>query len=143
MKDRLEDQLKWYSDKANENKKRYHASQIIIIIAGALVPIVNVMSLEVDVIIRIISSILGGMIIGITGIIQLKKYQENWIQYRSTEEMLKKEKFMYLNNAGEYSNSDNDEQKLKLLVERVESIISNQNVTFFVTHAEKSNADKT
>ena len=137
MKDRVEDQLNWYSDKASENKKKYYASQTIIIIAGALVPIVNVIPLDVDMIIRIISSVLGGIVIGITGIIQLKKYQENWINYRSTEEMLKKEKFMFLNNAGEYSNGDNDEQKLKLLVERVESIISNQNVTFFVTHSEK------
>ena len=136
LKDRIDDQLEWYRDKANTSKKRFHASQIVIIIAGALVPIVNSVPMDDANGIRLISSILGGIILGISGILQLKKYQENWVQYRSTEEVLKKEKFLFLNNAGEYANMD-DASKHRLLVERVESIISNQNVNFFVSHSEK------
>ena len=129
IKDRLEDQRKWYGHKANENKKKHHILQILIISSGALIPIINSIP-YLDVETRIISSILGGIVIIITGMTQLKKYQENWIQYRTTEEILKKEKFLYLNNAGEYSNLNEDE-KHQLLVERTESVISNQNVNFF------------
>ena len=137
IKDRLEEQQKWYERKASENKTKHHILQIIIISSGALIPIINSIPYS-DIGVRIISSILGGIVIVITGMIQLKKYQENWIQYRTTEEILKKEKFLYLNSAGEYSNLD-EEEKHQLLVERTESVISNQNVNFFVTHNEKTN----
>ena len=137
IKDRLEEQQKWYEGKASENKTKHHILQIIIISSGALIPIINSIP-YLDVETRIFSSILGGIIIIITGMTQLKKYQENWIQYRTTEEILKKEKFLYLNNAGEYSNLA-DEEKHTRLVERTESILSNQNVNFFVTHNEKNN----
>ena len=137
IKDRLEEQQKWYEGKASENKTKHHILQIIIISSGALIPIINSIPYS-DIEVRIISSILGGIVIIITGMIQLKKYQENWIQYRTTEEIIKKEKFLYLNNAGDYSNLDDDE-KHRLLVERTELVISNQNVNYFSTHSEKTN----
>ena len=137
IKDRLEQQQKWYERKASENKTKHHILQIIIISSGALIPIINSIPYS-DIEVRIVSSILGGIVIIITGMIQLKKYQENWIQYRTTEEILKKEKFLYLNNAGEYSNLD-DNEKHRVLVERIEATISNQNVNFFATHSEKTN----
>ena len=45
----------------------------------------------------IISSVLGGIIAVVIGISQLEKYQENWILYRTTTELLKKEKYFYEN----------------------------------------------
>lgn len=138
-KDRLDDQIDWYSDRATENKRKFHGYQIIIIIASVLIPIINAIdfaTLET----RVISSILGGVIMGITSILQLKKHHENWIMYRSTEEALKKEKYTFENNAGAYSGLKEDE-KHALLVEKVESIISNQNVSFFVTHRAKPKTD--
>ena len=43
--------------------------------------------------------------------------------YRTSTELLKKEKFFFENSAGEYSNLV-DKEKNELLVERVESIVS-------------------
>jgi len=57
----------------------------------------------------------------VTGLTQLEKYQENWILYKTSSELLKKEKYFYENGVGEYSNADQRERN-KLLVERVESI---------------------
>jgi len=132
VKNRLESQIEWYSKKASENKSRFHTLQIIIIIIGALISVVNVIDFaELEV--RIISAIFGATITILTGIIQLIKYHENWIMYRSTEEVLKKEKYSYLNEVGEYSGLASD-IRLKRLVENVESIISNQNVVYFITH---------
>jgi len=132
VKNRLDDQIDWYSKNATKNKSRFHGFQIAVIIIGAIIPLVNLVDFAPTEI-RIISSILGVIIVGVSGILQLKKYHENWISYRSTEEALKKEKYTYENNAGEYSGLD-EEKKLKLLVENVESTISNQNVVFFITH---------
>ncbi len=134
-KDRLDGQIEWYSKKATNNKKKFHGYQVLIIIASALIPIINTIDFG-NVETKLPSSILGGIIIGITSILQLKKHHENWMVYRSTEEALKKEKYTFENNAGTYSGLNEDE-KHKLLVEKVESIISNQNVSFFITHRVK------
>lgn len=132
LSDRLENQIAWYSKKATNNKFRFHFLQMMILIIGAAIPIVNIIDFA-PFETRIISSILGSITVTITGIIQLKKYHENWMMYRSTEEALKKEKHTYQNEVGEYSGLT-PEERLKRLVENVESMISNQNVVYFVTH---------
>lgn len=116
--DRLEEQIKWHSQKARYNKQKFRLYQIIILIASAIIPIVNVINFT-DLPTRVSSSIMAGIIAVATGITQLEKYQENWILYRTSTELLKKEKYFFENNAGEYSNLS-DVEKNKLLVERVD-----------------------
>ena len=129
---RLDEQLKWHSKKARSNKLRYRLYQIIIMIISAIIPLVNLIDgLEFQT--RIVSSLLGASILVITGITQLEKYQENWIVYRTTAELLKKEKYFYQNSAGEYTNLD-DSSKRKLLVERVENLISSETNKYFTIH---------
>jgi hypothetical protein len=132
IKERLEDQIKWHGSKARETKKKYHILQVIIIITSALVPIVNTVGPAEDWL-RIISSVLGGIIVIATSLSQLHKYQENWILYRTTAELLKKEKYLYLNCAGDYSGLGLDEKK-KSLVERVELIVSSETSKYFAIH---------
>jgi hypothetical protein len=132
---RLEEQIKWHSKKARQNKSRFRLYQIIVIFAGAIIPIVNVIDF-VDLQTRIISSVLGGVIAVVTALSQLEKYQENWILYRTTAELLKKEKYFYENGVGEYSNLDEPQRK-KLLVERVESIVSSETSKYFTVHQPK------
>jgi Protein of unknown function (DUF4231) len=133
-KDRLEKQIKWHSEKAHHNKRRFRMYEVIVIFAGAVIPIVNIVDLEPTT--RIISSILGGLVAIVTGISQLEKYQENWILYRTTSELLKKEKYYYENEVGEYSNQ-NEPLRKKLLVERVESIVSSETSKYFSVHQPK------
>jgi hypothetical protein len=77
IKERLDDQLKRHGSRARENKKKFQMLQVIIIITGALVPIVNSIGPGGDWL-RIISSVLGGIIVIITSLIQLHKYQEHF-----------------------------------------------------------------
>jgi Protein of unknown function (DUF4231) len=121
---RLQEQIKWYSQKARHNKLRFRTYQIIIIIAGSIIPVVNVGGFT-DLSTRIISSIIGGIILVAIGITLLEKYHENWILYRITAESLKKEKYYFEVGAGEYSDLGIIE-KDKLLVKRVESIVSSE-----------------
>jgi hypothetical protein len=131
--DRLEKQRQRYSKKARQNKLRYRFYQIIIMIISANIPIINLIDL-VDLQTRIVSSILGTTILIITGITQLEKYQEYWIIYRTSAELLKKEKYFFENDAGDYANLPDENAKRKLLVERVESLISSETNKYFTIH---------
>jgi hypothetical protein len=132
LEGRLKEQLDYHSRASRDNKKKFYALQFVIIITGALVPIVNVIIPGGD-LLRLTSSILGGIIIVVTALLQLHKYQENWIVFRTTQELLKKEKFLYLNDAGDYAGLD-DEMKKRLLVERVESLVSSETSKYFAIH---------
>lgn len=112
-------------------------NEIKIIIVGAIIPIVNVLDFA-DLQTRIVSSILGATVVIITGLTQLEKYQENWIIYRTTTELLKKEKYFYENEVGDYTDLDESKRK-KLLVERVESIVSSETSKYFTVHQPKQN----
>jgi Protein of unknown function (DUF4231) len=134
LEGRLKDQLDYHSTQSKKNKKRFYALQFVIIITSALVPIVNVINPEgAGVELRLTSSILGGIIVVITAVMQLHKYQENWILFRTTQELLKKEKFLYLNDAGDYAGLDSEKKK-RLLVERVESLVSAETSRYFAIH---------
>ena len=130
--------MDWHAKKATENKKLFYGFQTVIIITAALIPIINLIdfaSFET----RVISSILGGVVVGVTSILQLKKHHENWIQYRSTEELLKREKYLFECEVGPYDNLD-EKERCKKLVERIESTLSNQNDQFFSAHQEHNNS---
>jgi Protein of unknown function (DUF4231) len=129
---RLEKQIEWHSNKAKYNKLRFRQVQIITLVASAIIPIINVANIA-DLQTRIISSILGGIIVVTTGLTHLEKYQENWILYRTIAELLKKEKYFFENSIGEYSNPS-EIAKNKLLVERVESIVSAETSKYFTIH---------
>lgn len=88
-----------------------------------------------------ISSIIGGLIVVITGVTQLEKYQENWILYRTTTELLKKERYFYENNVGDYTD---EKERNKILVERVESIVSAETSKYFTIHqpSQKGNGQR-
>jgi LPS O-antigen subunit length determinant protein (WzzB/FepE family) len=59
-----------------------------------------------------------------TTVIKTFKYQENWINYRTTCETLRKEKHFYTAKINEY---DSAEDKEALFVDRVEALISREN----------------
>jgi len=129
---RLEDQITWYSQKAQHNKIRFRLCQVMILVAGSIIPIINVAGFG-DIATRITSSVIGALIVIATGVTQLEKYQENWMIYRTTSELLKKEKYFFENSAGEYSKIE-EEDKKKLLVERVEGIVSSETSKYFTIH---------
>jgi nicotinamide riboside transporter PnuC len=80
--ERLQKEIDWHSKRAKDNKTKFRICQIIILVAGATIPIINVASIMDSQ--RIISSVIGGLIVIVTGLTQLEKYQENWILYRTT-----------------------------------------------------------
>jgi Protein of unknown function (DUF4231) len=126
---RLEDRIKFYDREGRRNKRWYHTLQIIIIVASAIIPIVNLAdfaNLET----RLASSILGSLVVILTGYSQLGKFHETWLLKSATEHRLRTEKHLFENCAGHYSGK-NQAEKNKLLVETTESIISTELSKYF------------
>lgn len=125
---RLDDQIHWYDKKSITYQKTYKwFKRLEILFATSIPVIVGITS------ITIVASLLGGGIAFIEGWLTLSKYHENWIEYRSICELLKQEKYMYLTKSGVYKNNTS----LNSLVERVESIISKENINWASLNTEK------
>lgn len=69
-----------------------------------------------------------------TIILQTSKYKENWINYRTTAETLRKEIHFYRLGSGDYRDSEDREA---LFVERVESLISREYTLWLTTQRPK------
>jgi len=122
INERLEDQIKWYSNKATKNKLLNNRIKAIIIILSATIPFI--VGVEFNETFRnIILSAIGVIITILSGLSGLLKFQEKWTEYRTTSETLKHEKYLFKANAVPYNK---EEDPYKLLVTRTESIISRE-----------------
>jgi Protein of unknown function (DUF4231) len=73
---------------------------------------------------------LGVLITIIESFLQLSQSQQHWISYRATAEGLKHEKYLYLGQAGRYSDPSN---RQALLADKVETLISSENTNWIDT----------
>ena len=129
LKKRLDDQINWYSNKSDKNKKWYKCLKVIEFVLSASIPIITITNSYYawfncwsELIIATIGAI-GAILTIIASLHGLSKFHENWISYRSTSEALKREKILYLANADIYRKTDTPFQ---LLVSRVEALISKE-----------------
>lgn len=125
FEERLEDQICWYDKKSISSQNLYKRLKGIVIILSASIPLFVGFISDFKLWATIVS-VIGVIIVVIEGWLGLTKYHENWIEYRSICETLRHEKYMYLTRTGVYD-IDNP---FKLLVERVENIISKENVNW-------------
>lgn len=125
MKERLEDQIAWYDDKSAIQKKIYYWSKAVATLLTASIPVCTGLILKFHYMV-IIVSIIAALCLVIESILSLTKVHEKWIEYRSITETLRHEKYMYLVETGVYDNMQKDD-KFKFFVERIESIISQEN----------------
>lgn len=122
---RVDDQINWYDKKSTINQRRFKLLQMLSIIFAATIPLLTAISFkEYDTVFRFIIALLGSMIAVISGFLSLNKFQENWVEYRSCAESLRREKYLYLTRTGPYS--ENEENPFSALVERCEGIMSNE-----------------
>ena len=132
ISERLDNQISWYGKKSAYNKLRFRICQLIVIVASAVIPIINLgipLTGSSPYQALGITAILGGVITIVTALSQMDTYFETWVLYRTTAEALKRERFLYVNNAADYS-ALSEEAKNKLLVERVEAMLSSENSKF-------------
>lgn len=121
IKERLDDQINWYSDKSVSNQRKHKVWQVIKIIAALLVTILSLLANEFDKMIYVIG-VMGAFIVFIESYIQIYDFKKLWVQYRMTSERLKREKLLFQTKSEPY----NIEDSFHLLVQRCESIMKTE-----------------
>lgn len=126
LEERVTKQREWYETKANENKKTFISYQTVIIILGAVIPVLVTCESIVPFLKLYggqITAVISAVISVIAGLDKLKQPQPNWFNYRANEEAIKKEEWFYRYKAGPYKKLQANDAQI-LFVERIESIIS-------------------
>lgn len=137
IKNRLDHQIKWYNSKSKSNQKYFNRLKIIEIIIASFIPFFAGVGNQF----KFYSITIGllGLIVAISaGITVLYKFHENWIKYRTTCEMLKHEKYLFLTGCAPY----NLEDAFCLLVSRVENLISKENTQWSKYSERTKNIEK-
>ena len=124
IKTRVDNQIDWYDKKSLHCQKCYKRIQFWEIIFAASIPLLSGYSTRCF-IIPIVIGVLGVIITILESITKLYKYHENWIQYRSTCELLRYQKNLYLTGSSPYNNTDDTIDNL--FVRNIEQIISSEN----------------
>ncbi|MDX2379539.1 MAG: DUF4231 domain-containing protein [Acidimicrobiia bacterium] len=124
--DRLVDQLAWFERKSARNQKLQRWYRITALAGGLLLPVlVNETATSSEDWVRI-AAISVSLVVGMAaGLETFLRPGDKWLQYRQSAEKLRSEWWMYVNLAGPfYAGSPSHEAAFRTLVERVESIVS-------------------
>lgn len=123
IKERLDDQINWYSQKSKKSQNWFKALRTVEIVAAATIPFLAGYASDTEPELKIIIGLLGIVIAFVAGFISLNKSQEVWIEYRTTSETLKHNKYLYLTKSSPYHTED----AFQALVQTVEALISKEN----------------
>tara|TARA_B100000787_G_C16050418_1_gene230977 strand:+ start:226 stop:681 length:456 start_codon:yes stop_codon:yes gene_type:complete len=137
FEERLDNQIDWYDRKSIQSQRWFKRLQVIVIVSSATIPFLSGYMDSETLYLKIAIGILGLVIAAITAVLGLYQFQENWLEYRTTCETLRHEKYLFLAKAAPY----NEEEPFLLLVERVEGLISKEN-TNWQSYMKKSNLEK-
>jgi len=122
MSDRVDDQIKWYDQKSQRAQRWFKIFRAVEVIAAGSIPLFagfgGGASWSV-----VVAGVLGAVVAILASLLSLNQFQENWIEYRTTCESLKHEKYLFLTKAEPY----HEEDPFGLFVQRIESLISKEN----------------
>ncbi len=119
---RLNDQLEWYDRKSGSKQRWYKTIKTAQLIMAGSIPVFSLIGVSS---VRLITAVLGASVALLEGVQQLGQYHDLWINYRSTAEHLKHEKYLFLAGSGPYRALETKEA-LKLLAERTEERVSTE-----------------
>ncbi len=126
IKSRLDDQINWYDGKSVSNQKQFKRLRLAEIVLAAIISISSALGSNEFFSWSTLVACLGGTVTIIAGVLALYQYQENWIEYRTTCESLRKEKHLYLTKTAPYDGPDS----FQALVTRVETLVSSENTNW-------------
>jgi len=132
---RRDDQIDWYDRKSRHSQRLYKTLKFTTIVSGAAVPVVAALKQPWT---PWLSGGLGILIVLVEAVQQVNQYHQNWVTFRSTCEALKHEKYLYAAMAGPYAAA---ETPLKLLAERVESLVSQEHAKWVSLQEQQSTSD--
>lgn len=122
---RVDEQQKYFSKKATDNKGKYELLSIIKLLLSLVISVATPIVGECSVW-SIIISIISATIAFIEGLVFIKKYNDKWINYRKSSESIKREKYFFTTKSEKYRNVACEEAN-DLFVQNIESIIRDSN----------------
>jgi hypothetical protein len=125
IEQRLNDQISWYDRRSSTNQRWFKRLRFAEVVAAATIPFLSGFAGN-SFPIKVAIGALGVVVAVIASLLGLLHFQEHWIEYRATTEMLRKEKFLFLTQTDPYD-KDN---AFHLLVQRVEGLLSKENTVW-------------
>ena len=150
IKTRLDDQINWLSKRSGFNQMMYKRLILLEIILSVSIPFLTSFidgeffgEPSDNTTIKILIGFFGLGIALIAGIMNIYKFQENWVNYRATAETLKQEKFMFITKSGKYQDVNTTNQVYNDFVANVEKILAGENSKWKEHTSEKVDGDGT
>lgn len=130
IRDRVEQYQGWYDKKAVTIKARYLRMRSLSVIGGGLVPVLINIPAKISIwgvpVIQAIVTVISLVVVILVSLESVFHYREQWKNYRSTEQMLGHETFLFRSRVGRYKALP-DEEAFRAFVERVEDAIAVEN----------------
>ena len=137
VEQRINDQIGWYDRKSATNKHWFKRLRFAEIVAAATIPFLSGFA-DKSFPIKIAIGALGVFVAVIASLLGLLQLQIHWIEYRATAESLRKEKFLFLTQTDPYDKDG----AFHLLVQRVEGLLSKENIAWVQSMTKPPNAEK-
>jgi hypothetical protein len=141
IESRLEEQIGWYDRKSQTAQRRYKALKLAQVALTGLIPLAAAFPIS-ELQLRWVAAALGLLVLVIETMQQLNQDQQNRIAYRSTCEALKHEKYLYLAAAGPYRGADSSGNRIALLADRIEGLISQEHAKWISAQEHAQASDK-
>jgi len=138
VESRYKDQVAYYSRAASKNQKRYRTFQWILIVLSAATPVMAALDgkwVDLQIPVVIVSSAVAILTAGL----KTFQYQELWVKYRTTNELLKPEIHYYNFEVGPYAEEGVDKEML--FVSRVETILDKEHISWPLIKKIQENSD--
>jgi hypothetical protein len=126
---RLADQINFFDKRSKQNQIWYRWLKTLSLIAAVMITLSG--SLELP---RWAAPLLGAVVVVLESYLVLTSRHRNWLEYRSTCEALKHEKYLYLGGAGPYRDQTAPET---MLAERVEDLLRSDHSKWLSTRKEE------
>ena len=105
--ERFNGSIKWYDREAGKAKKAYMRLRLVSVVGGALVPVL----INVDIpYMTATTTVISLLVLLAVSIDSVYHYGEQWSSYRSTEQFLRREYYLYTVNEGPYRHLNDRQQ---------------------------------
>lgn len=122
METRVDDQINYYDTQSKNGRNWYKGLSLCQILCGATIPFVSGFSSQICYS-EWVTGFLGLLVTVSTGLLSLNKYQERWINFRTTCETLKHLKNLFLTRSTPYKG----DKAFDNFVNDIEVVISKEN----------------
>jgi len=124
----LENQHAWYNHKSGAQKRLHLGFGIWVTVLGALISCLQVVKTDW---VPILTAVMGACVSIVRAIdTDLLRPGQTWQLYRKASEKMRREYRLYINNVDVYNEATDEDSAYRLLVTRVETIITEEQQLF-------------